>query len=69
MRELTEPLCTDCVFYPEPKPDVETSAPDRLAAGALAGEFYCARIRRRVAPTYAPRCAEFEEAAEELEEH
>ena len=69
MEELREPLCTDCVYYPEPKPDVETSAPDRLAAGALLQEFYCPRIRRRVRPTYAPHCPEFEEAAEELEEH
>ena len=68
MGELREPLCTDCVYYPEAKPDVETSAPDRLATGELVLEFYCPRIRRRVVPTYAPRCPEFEEAAEELEE-
>ena len=68
MGELREPLCTDCVYYPEPKPDVETSAPDRLATGDLVLEFYCPRVRRRVMPTYAPRCPEFEEAAEELEE-
>lgn len=66
-EETREPLCTDCVYYPEPKPDVETSAPDRPAAGALATEFLCPRIRRRVVPTYAPHCAEFEEAAAEPE--
>lgn len=69
MAELREPLCTDCVYYPEPKPDVETSAPDRPAAGGAVLEFYCPRVRRRVKPTYAPHCPEFEEAAEELEEH
>ncbi len=68
MEELTEPLCTDCVYYPEPKADVETSAPDRLPSGALAEEFLCPRIRRRVRPTYAPHCPEFEEAVEEPEE-
>ncbi len=68
MDELREPLCTDCVYYPELKPDVETSAPDRPATGGVVREFYCPRIRRRVRPTYAPHCPEFEEAAEELEE-
>ena len=67
-EETKEPLCTDCVYYPEPKPDVETSAPDRPAAGALAKEFHCPRIRRRVKPTYAPHCPEFEEAALEPEQ-
>lgn len=69
MRELKEPLCTDCLYYPEPKPDVETSAPDRLPGGVLAREFLCPRIRRRVTPTYAPACPEFEEAAAPEEEH
>ncbi len=62
-EETKEPLCTDCIYYPEPKSDVETSAPDRLAGGILAREFLCPRIRQRVLPTYAPRCPEFEEAA------
>lgn len=66
-EETREPLCPDCVYYPEPKPDVETSAPDRLAAGVLAGEFLCPRIRRRVKPTYAPHCPEFDETAQEPE--
>ncbi len=68
MKELREPLCTDCVYYPEPKPDVETSAPDRPAAGTVVMEFHCPRIRRRVKPTYAPHCPEYEEATLDLEE-
>ncbi len=65
MDEIKEPLCTDCVYYPESKPDVETSAADRPRAGQLGEEFHCPRIRRRVKPTYAPHCPEFEEAPEE----
>jgi hypothetical protein len=68
MKEIKEPLCTECVYYPEPKADAETSAPDRPAGGVLAQEFLCPRIRRRVAPTYAPRCPEFEEAVPETDE-
>lgn len=68
MEEIKEPICADCVYYPESKPDVETSAPDRLPAGALVREFHCPRIRRRVTPTYAPHCPEFEEAVEDRDE-
>ncbi len=68
MEEIKEPLCTECVYYPEPRPDVETSAPDRLRGGELGKEFYCPRIRRRVKPTYAPRCLEFEEVTAEPDE-
>lgn len=65
MKEETKVLCIDCLYYPEPKPEVDTSAPDRLPEGQLAREFHCPRIRRRVMPTYAPHCSEFEEAEEE----
>lgn len=62
MQEPTELLCTDCVYYPEPRPDVETSAPDRLPTGDVSKVFYCSRIRQRVSPTDASHCPEFEEA-------
>jgi hypothetical protein len=68
MANVKEPLCTDCVYYPEPRSDLETSAPDRLSAGVVVNEFHCPRIRRQVVPTYAPHCPEFEEAAEEPDE-
>ena len=65
MDETKEPLCTDCVYYPEPRADVETSAPDHVRGGELGEEFFCPRIRRRVKPTYAPLCPEFEEVPDD----
>ena len=64
-REPPGPFCFDCVHYPEAPADLEESAPDRLAGKALAGSFYCPRIRRRVEPTYAAHCPEYQEAAPE----
>ncbi|HEV8310126.1 MAG TPA: hypothetical protein VGW35_20885 [Methylomirabilota bacterium] len=64
-REPAGPFCFDCVHYPEPTADLEESAPDRAAGRNLTGEFFCPWIRRRVAPTYAARCPEYQEAAPE----
>ncbi len=62
-REPPGPFCFDCVHYPEPAADLEESAPDRPAGKALTGSFYCPWIRRRVEPTYAAHCPEYQEAA------
>jgi hypothetical protein len=64
-RDLPEPLCFDCVHYPEAPEALQESAPDRAAAGALTTEFLCPWIRRLVAPTYAARCEEYQEAPAE----
>ena len=68
MEEGVELLCTDCVHYPEPRADVEASAPDRIRGGQLSEPFYCPRIQRWVSLTWAVHCPEFEEAALEEEE-
>ncbi|MBI2466699.1 MAG: hypothetical protein HYV62_02585 [Candidatus Rokubacteria bacterium] len=62
-RELPGPFCFDCVHYPEAPEDLAESAPDRPAGRNLTAEFLCPWIRRRVAPTYAARCPEYQEEA------
>ncbi|MGH7265778.1 MAG: hypothetical protein ACREMB_13150 [Candidatus Rokuibacteriota bacterium] len=62
-REPAGPFCFDCVHYPEAPADLEESAPDRPAGRNLTAEFFCPHIRRRVLPTYASRCDEYQEAA------
>ena len=62
-REPSGPFCFDCVYYPEAPADLEESAPDRAAGRNLTAEFFCARIRRHVVPTYAARCPEYQEPA------
>ena len=64
--EPPEPLCFDCAFYPEPRADLEESAPDR-AGRSVTGEFFCPRIRRPVTPTFATHCAEYQEPPEDLD--
>jgi hypothetical protein len=64
-REPSGPFCFDCVWHPEAPADLEESAPDRTAGRSLTGEFFCPRLRRRVVPTYAARCPEFQEPAAE----
>ena len=64
-REPTGPFCFDCVWFPDAPADLEESAPDRAAGRSLTGEFHCPRIRRRVAPTYAGHCSDFQEPAPE----
>lgn len=60
-REPTGPFCFDCVWFPEAPADLEESAPDRAAGRSLTAEFFCPRIRRRVTPTYAAHCPDYQE--------
>ncbi len=64
-REPPGPFCFDCVHFPEAPADLEESAPDRAASRSLTAEFFCPWIRRRVEPTYAARCPEYQEPAAE----
>jgi hypothetical protein len=64
-REPPGPFCFDCIHYPEAPADLEESAPDRPAGRSLTAEFLCPWIRRRVQPTYAARCDEYQEAEPE----
>ena len=64
-REPAGPLRFDCVWLPEALADLEESAPDRVAGGSLTAEFFCPRIRRRVVPTYAAHCPDYQEPAGE----
>jgi hypothetical protein len=61
-RDLPGPFCLDCLHYPEAPEDLQESAPDRATRKSLTAEFFCSWIRRRVAPTYAARCGEYQEA-------
>ena len=62
-REPAGPFCFDCVWFPEAPADLEESAPDRAAGRSLTAEFFCPRIRRRVTPTYAAHCPDYQEPA------
>ncbi len=64
-REPAGPFCFECVWFPEPPADLEESAPDRVAGRSLTADFLCPRIRRRVVPTYAARCSDYQEPAAE----
>ena len=64
-REPAGPFCFDCVWFPEAPADLEESAPDRAAGHSLTAEFLCPRIRRRVVPTYAAHCPDYQEPAAE----
>jgi hypothetical protein len=63
-RELAGPFCFDCVWFPDAPADLEESAPDRAASRNLTADFLCPRIRRRVAPTYAAHCPDYQEPSE-----
>jgi hypothetical protein len=60
-REPAGPFCFDCVWFPEAPADLEESAPDRAPGRSLTAEFLCPRIRRRVTPTYAAHCPDYQE--------
>jgi hypothetical protein len=64
-REPPGPFCFDCVHYPEPPEDLLESAPDRAAGRSLTAEFRCPWLRRRVVPTYAAHCPDYQETAPE----
>jgi len=64
-REPAGPFCFDCVHLPESPADLEESAPDRPAGRSLTAEFFCPKIRRRVLPTFAAHCDEYQEAEPE----
>jgi hypothetical protein len=64
-RDLPGPFCFDCVHYPEAPEDLQESAPDRIVRRNLTAEFLCPWIRRRVGPTYAAHCAEYQEVPAE----
>ena len=59
-REPAGPFCFECVWFPEPPADLEESAPDRVAGRSLTADFLCPRIRRRVVPTYAAHCPDYQ---------
>ena len=50
-------------LVPEAPADLEESAPDRAASRSLTADFVCPRIRRRVVPTYAAHCPDYQEPA------